>query len=69
MRYQRVHKLNASQLVGLMGMTRIRQVTEPRDKVYGLLGLLSPELAQHLVPDYKKDVTSVYLSTAKTLLE
>ncbi|RSL52458.1 hypothetical protein CEP54_010913 [Fusarium duplospermum] len=41
----------------------------PRDKVYGLLGLLPPEFRQKITPDYDAPVAKVYTDTALALIE
>ncbi|RMJ11523.1 hypothetical protein CDV36_008807 [Fusarium kuroshium] len=48
---------------------RTRQTTDPRDKVYGLLGLLPPEFRQKITPDYDAPVAKVYTDTALVLIE
>lgn len=39
---------------------RNRQVTEPRDRIFGLLGLLNRDDAQHFQPDYTVGVEETY---------
>jgi hypothetical protein len=53
-------------LISLLEETRIRKAVDPRDKVYGLLGLATHKGA--LVPDYGKSITEVYIETAKVLI-
>ncbi|XP_014551279.1 hypothetical protein COCVIDRAFT_113339 [Bipolaris victoriae FI3] len=48
--------------------------TDPRDKVYGLLGLAAETKSLHafppaLIPDYRRDVTEVYREVARYLIE
>ncbi|RSL61644.1 hypothetical protein CEP53_005041 [Fusarium sp. AF-6] len=48
---------------------RTRQTTDPRDKVYGLLGLLPPEFRRKITPEYDAPVAKVYTDTALVLIE
>lgn len=58
-------------LIKLITFTRHKLVARPRDKVYGLLGLMAPYIAQHIVPEYGPDVTDdvVYENFAKTWIQ
>ncbi|KAK0702799.1 heterokaryon incompatibility protein-domain-containing protein [Lasiosphaeris hirsuta] len=40
--------------------TRIFQATDPRDKVYGVLGMTNPESQAHIDPNYAKSVDEVF---------
>lgn len=51
----------------LMSTSR-RECTEPRDKVFGLLGLLSPNFVLTHFPDYNEPVAKIYQRTTKLLL-
>ncbi|TVY91155.1 Heterokaryon incompatibility protein 6,OR allele [Lachnellula willkommii] len=42
---------------------------DPRDKVYGLVGLMKPDIAQHLVPDYTIHPMSVYANATKLFIQ
>ncbi|TVY16139.1 Heterokaryon incompatibility protein 6, OR allele [Lachnellula arida] len=42
---------------------------DPRDKVYGLVGLMKPDIAQHLVPDYTVHPMSVYANATKLFIQ
>jgi hypothetical protein len=53
----------------ILDLARKSSVKDPRDKVYGLLGMVSPSLAQAIVPDYSKTVQEVYVQYALALLE
>jgi len=44
------------------------QVTDPRDRVYGLLGLLGKEIAMHIAVDVKKRVLEVYTDFTRCFL-
>lgn len=48
--------------------TSRRECTEPRDKVFGLLGLLSPNSVRAHFPDYNEPVSKIYQRTTKLLL-
>lgn len=43
--------------------------TNPKDKVYGLLGLTSERCRASLLPDYSKSVTDVYMDTARYIID
>jgi hypothetical protein len=44
------------------------QATDPRDKVFALVGMASDALDESIQPDYHKSVSEVYISMAKYLL-
>jgi hypothetical protein len=46
---------------------RTHQTTDPRDKGYGLLGLLSLEFRQKITPDYNAPVVKVYSSSTPSV--
>lgn len=52
--------------VRIMSLTRLVDVTDPRDKVYGLLALMDPVLAREIKPDYSASIERVYTDFAKT---
>ncbi|KAJ8109359.1 hypothetical protein OPT61_g7514 [Boeremia exigua] len=58
----------------LLQKHRFSESTDPRDKVYALLGLASPSMAPFrtdpavITPDYSRSVQQVYLATAQALL-
>lgn len=41
-----------------------KECYDPRDKIYGALGLAPPSLAERIAPDYKKEVEEVYTDGA-----
>jgi hypothetical protein len=43
--------------------------TNPRDHVYGLLGLANAEYAAKIVPDYEADVSQVYTQSMQAMLD
>ncbi|KAE9368056.1 HET-domain-containing protein [Stipitochalara longipes BDJ] len=45
------------------------QATDPRDKIFGLLGLAPDAAELGIKADYKKEVNEVFTDTAKTLLQ
>ncbi|KAF2104388.1 hypothetical protein NA57DRAFT_70595 [Rhizodiscina lignyota] len=50
------------------------KATEPKDKVYGLLGLLQnvkdfQNISHHLIPDYSKSLAEVYIGATRAALE
>jgi hypothetical protein len=56
-------------LIYLLQRTRHKEATDPRDKVFGLLGLLDglPNPID-LVPDYKMDVAQLYIDVAVRIM-
>lgn len=44
------------------------QSTDPRDKVYGLLGIIGDEFPNSLTPDYNKPAAELYIDTMRHLL-
>jgi len=44
----------------LIHETRYRRATDPRDKIFSLLGLMGDKMNNLLKPDYKKSVSAVY---------
>jgi hypothetical protein len=69
-RYQKQRPDYHSSLLELLGLlSKSTQATNPRDKIYGLLGLApdAPELAIQV--DYGRKVDQVFTDTAKALLQ
>ncbi|KAK0671430.1 heterokaryon incompatibility protein-domain-containing protein [Cercophora samala] len=64
---------NPSKLVSLLPLLRqfrIRNATDPRDKVYALLGMVQYWGGQHkIAPDYNLDVTDVYWQATITIIK
>jgi hypothetical protein len=48
---------------------RTASYTEPRDRVYGMLGLLGPHLASKITVDYDASIAHVYTSFTKAWIE
>lgn len=42
--------------------------TDPRDRVYGLLGIANDEAARDIIPDYTLSCEQAYIMTARALL-
>jgi hypothetical protein len=55
-------------LYTLLGLTKAFKSTDPRDKIYGCLGLLSMMEREIMKPDYQKPRELVFLEAAKYLL-
>lgn len=53
-----------SKLLDVLARFRYTQATDPRDKIYGLLGLASNPIG--VVPDYQKPVRNVYMEFFQT---
>ncbi|CVK98685.1 related to heterokaryon incompatibility protein het-6 [Fusarium mangiferae] len=56
-------------LRGLLAATSICRVTDLRDKIFGLLGLISNDQASELSPDYELTVREVYTGVAAYLMQ
>jgi hypothetical protein len=48
---------------GLLFLCRDLRATDPKDQIYGLLGILEEGLEAKIIPDYKKTVGEVYCDT------
>lgn len=59
---------NTTALDVILDLARKSQVTDPRDKIYGLLGMLPDALAAAIEPDYTKLKSDVYIQFAVLLL-
>lgn len=69
-RQQRVQSGQApSNLLSILDVGRKCMVSDPKDRIYGMLALLPTELAARIIPDYSKDVGSIYASFAKSMIE
>ncbi|KAG8670372.1 hypothetical protein FPOAC2_09726 [Fusarium poae] len=53
----------------LLDIANDAECSNPRDKVYGLVGLMSPAVTGSLQPDYTLPVCQVYAATARTFIE
>jgi hypothetical protein len=58
-----------SPLIYLMRSLRHFQATDPRDKVFALLGIAADTKALGLHPDYRKSCEEVYTDFARTLIQ
>lgn len=52
----------------LLDSVRKAKATDPRDKVYGMLGLLPRHVASQLQPDYSKTKSEIFLELATSIL-
>ncbi|GAB7335465.1 hypothetical protein MBLNU13_g07826t2 [Cladosporium sp. NU13] len=50
-------------LITLLHLNR-KECRDPRDKIYGALGLAPPRMADRITPDYNKEVEEVYTDAA-----
>jgi hypothetical protein len=48
---------------------RLRSCFDPRDKIYGILGLLNPGFRNHIQPDYTRPVKDLYLDVTLLAIE
>jgi hypothetical protein len=55
-------------LFGLLHLAKSALCQDPRDKVYGLLGLMDPKLSGQIFPDYQTDPRKVFISVASTVV-
>ncbi len=53
----------------LLMMSRMRTCSDPRDKIYGVLGLARPAFRQAIRPDYSQDVVAVYAGAVRAFAE
>jgi hypothetical protein len=53
----------------LIGMTRDLQAYDPRDNIYGILGVASEDFCSRIHVDYNSSVTDLYFEAAKYLLD
>lgn len=60
--------LKRSSLLQQLHDTRRSRATDPRDKIYGLIGLLSPEDKASVFVDYRKSVENVYQYVATAII-
>lgn len=58
---------DATELFGLLQMARLFKATDPRDKVFALLGLVIGAEAEGLIADYEKSPEEVYAWIARYL--
>jgi hypothetical protein len=60
--------LKRSSLLQQLHDTRLSRATDPRDKVYGLIGLLSPEDKLSVMVDYTQSIDIVYKYVASSIM-
>jgi hypothetical protein len=53
----------------LLDIANSAACTEPKDKAYAMVGLMPPEVARRLEPDYNIDLSVAYTSVARTFIE
>jgi hypothetical protein len=53
----------------VLDLCRKANVTDPRDKVYGILGLLPPNIAASISPDYELSYEQVFYQFARTMIK
>ncbi|KAH8742513.1 heterokaryon incompatibility protein-domain-containing protein [Diaporthe sp. PMI_573] len=53
----------------LLDIANSADCKDPRDKVYGLVGLMPPDVARRLQPDYTLPVSRVYAATARAFID
>ncbi|KAI1124898.1 heterokaryon incompatibility protein-domain-containing protein [Nemania abortiva] len=65
-----MRKRNTLDILNLLQRTRLHQTSDPRDKIYGLLGVASgiDVYDQGFVVDYNQDCRNVYMRFARNLI-
>jgi hypothetical protein len=56
------------ELSRLLRIANAAMCKNPKDKIYGLVGLMSPHISQHLIADYALTSQKLYASTAQTFI-
>lgn len=69
LRSQRRAGTSESDLLNTLISCRPYDATDPRDKVYGILGMVSPRASSRLLPDYARDLVDVYTDVVQYQLE
>lgn len=69
LRSQRLAENSESELLNTLISCRRYDATDPRDKVYGVLGMVSPRASSRLLPDYSRDLVDVYTDVVQYQLE
>ncbi|MCJ1238485.1 hypothetical protein MMC14_006474 [Varicellaria rhodocarpa] len=52
----------------LLKASRFSEQKDPRDKIFGVLGLMNPSIQAHIQPDYNSSILGVYSNFAKTVI-
>ncbi|KAK4459559.1 heterokaryon incompatibility protein-domain-containing protein [Cladorrhinum samala] len=65
---QHVQECGSLPLLLALQSTQFAQATDPRDKIYGLLGLLDDAGRANLAPNYAKDMGEVYKEATASVL-
>ncbi|KAK8113326.1 heterokaryon incompatibility protein-domain-containing protein [Apiospora sp. TS-2023a] len=58
----------AKSLLDVLRLCRTKHASQPRDKVYGILGILHESVQSHLFPDYNASLRQVYTDVVDFLL-
>jgi hypothetical protein len=67
--YGKLCRARELKLLHLLGSVRHRQCTNPRDKIYGALGLMPNQLVNLLEPDYEKSTEQVYMDATVGIIQ
>ncbi|KAI9881133.1 MAG: hypothetical protein M1830_008291 [Pleopsidium flavum] len=57
-----------SQLMCMLDLGRKSLATDPRDKVYGLLGLMEASVSDQIIPDYTLPLSKVFTAFTKAMI-
>ena len=58
--YDMMRDLQGRPLSSLISVTHLRECSDPRDKVYGILGISPPAFSMNIRPQYSLSVSAVY---------
>ena len=53
----------------VLTMARLAKATDSKDKVYGILGLLDPDIARLITPDYDLTLEDIYIDFAAAIIK
>jgi len=56
------------QVMCMLDLGRKSLVTEPRDKIYGVLGMMPVAAAENIKPNYKASLAELYISFAEVMI-
>ena len=63
------NRIGKEDFLSLLAAFRHRQASDPRDKIYGMLGLARPEMQTALAPDYRLSAAQVFTDAAIAIIK
>ncbi|KAK8127082.1 heterokaryon incompatibility protein-domain-containing protein [Apiospora kogelbergensis] len=66
--YRPAESLDGEALLHALRLCRRKLASDPRDKLYGILGIIPESIREEFDPDYDKSAKSVYLDIVDTLI-